>query len=206
MSGANERARDGDPENPLHIPRESNASVDLSPVDDNERNESILGTAVEHHKEQFLIISMSCTVCQYEITCGTRRLAASTLHNHQCIRQPRDSNNNLEEGTQDISYRVPEKKELMDPDDDVLGNVCDANDTEDSGSGLDTRNDVEWVRDYERFSGDIVWNGENGDNMKDGRAVVSQDGMTQWYCQVVTDRDYYRPIFRPRQHNSLNVW
>ena len=58
MSGANERARDGDPENPLHIPRESNASVDLSPVDDNERNESILGTAVEHHKEQFLIISM----------------------------------------------------------------------------------------------------------------------------------------------------
>ena len=32
-----------------------------------------------------------------------------------------------------------------------------------------TSDDEEWVREYERLIGDIVWNGENGDDMKDGR-------------------------------------
>ena len=80
----------------------------------------------------------------------------------------RDSNNNLEEGVQDISDWVPKKKEPMDyevnvPDtaDDDHGYACDTNNTEDNGndSCMDTRSDEEWVRDYERFSGDIVWKG-----------------------------------------------
>ena len=46
----------------------------------------------------------------------------------------RDSNNNKEEGAQDMSERVPEQKEPMDyedHDDDFHGNDCDTNDTVD---------------------------------------------------------------------------
>jgi hypothetical protein len=46
-------------------------------------------------------------------------------------------------------------------------------------------NDDERVREYEWLSGNIVWNGHNGDDMMDGRVMVSQDRLSQWHYQVV---------------------
>ena len=46
-------------------------------------------------------------------------------------------------------------------------------------------NDDERVREYEWLSGNIVWNGHNGDDMMDGRVMVSQYRLSQWHYQVV---------------------
>jgi hypothetical protein len=77
------------------------ASGEPSPVGGEARSGSILETAVVYHKEQFPIkpiVSMSCK-------------EAGQVD--QCIRQPRDLNNNPEEGVHDISDRVAEKNELI---------------------------------------------------------------------------------------------
>ena len=67
-------------------------------------------------------------------------------------------------------------------------------------------------RDYENISGDIVWSGEediikpdDGNHLKEDedmidRVVVSHNGLTQWYCQVVangTDSDTDQSVVAP---------
>ena len=99
MSKTDRKVRDDDPGDPLHTPRESNGSDEPSPVGGEERPGANLETAVDYLKEQTPIkpiLSMSCTLCTFEITCLKRKLARKILYNHQRRKHPRDSNNNPE--------------------------------------------------------------------------------------------------------------
>ena len=80
------------------------------------------------------------------------------LHSRQCTRPLRDWNNKTEGGTQEV---------------------------QDATKMPNLPNDDERVREYEWLSGNIVWNGHNGDDMMDGRVMVSQDRLSQWHYQVV---------------------
>ena len=115
-----------------------------------------LETAVGHPKEQIPtkpIMSMSCTLCTFAITCLTKELAREILYNHQRKRHPRDPNNNLEEGTHDTSNKMIKKMMPIDhkedPADDDLKNVPDTNSTGDSEDGtcVGIRCGKGWVRD-----------------------------------------------------------
>ena len=55
--------------------------------------------SLDRARDQLLMISMSGTICRYEITCGKRKRAESLLRSHQCSRTPRDSKSNTERGT-----------------------------------------------------------------------------------------------------------
>ena len=135
-----------------------------------EEPKPLIGTAAKNHRGQLLIISMSCVVCRYEITCGGRKMTKQLLHSRQCTRPLRDWNNNTEDGTGGTGYNNTEGG---------------TREVQDATKMPNLPNDDERVREYEWLSGNIVWNGHNGDDMMDGRVMVSQDRLSQWHYQVV---------------------
>ena len=96
----------------------------------------------------------------------TKRL----LHSRQCTSPLRDWNNNTEDGAGGTGYNNTEGG---------------TREVQDATKMPNLPNDDERVREYEWLSGNIVWNGHNGDDMMDGRLMVSQDRLSQWHYQVV---------------------
>ena len=84
-------------------------------------------------------LSVSCTLCTFEITCLTMELARKIVYNHQRRRYPRDPDQHLEQGAHDASKEMIEMTLIIDkkeePADDELKNVQETNSKGDSIDG-----------------------------------------------------------------------